>query len=240
MSGKNPRLLLLETTGQVCSVALCEGGSVSVLKENSEGMSHASLLTVFIQQIFEELKIRGKDLDAVVVSMGPGSYTGIRIGVATAKGICYAAEKPLIAVNTLEAMSWGMQEMLRNEKAALGEDPSLLFCPMVDARRMEVYVTLLDQQHQLKSDIEACILFPELYQEELKSHPVVFFGSGASKAESVLQSQNAHFMNHYQHSAAHLLQPALKAFNESRFENLAYFEPFYLKDFVATIPKKKY
>jgi tRNA threonylcarbamoyladenosine biosynthesis protein TsaB len=234
-----PRILLIETTGQACSVALTEGEKIISSRENSEGMSHATLLTVFIEEIFREQGITGSQLDAVAVSMGPGSYTGIRIGVATAKGIGYATGKPLIAINSLEAMSWGMQEKLLRENHPLAKDAVTLFCPMVDARRMEVYLSLLNQQHEFVAEIQALILHENLYADELKHHPILFFGSGSDKARNLLQSPAAHFISGFLNSAAHLLSPTLKAFREKRFEDTAYFEPFYLKDFVATVPKKK-
>ncbi|MFN8207415.1 MAG: tRNA (adenosine(37)-N6)-threonylcarbamoyltransferase complex dimerization subunit type 1 TsaB [Bacteroidales bacterium] len=234
-----PRILLIETTGQSCSVALTGGEKIISLRENSEGMSHATLLTVFIEEIFREQGITGSQLDAVAVSMGPGSYTGIRIGVAAAKGICYATGKPLIAINSLQAMSWGIQEELVNSKNPLANDPGTLFCPMVDARRMEVYLSLLNQQHEFVSEIQALILHGELYANELREHQIVFFGSGSGKALSLIQSPAAHFVSGFLNRATHLLSPALKAYRESRFEDTAYFEPFYLKDFVATVPKKK-
>jgi tRNA threonylcarbamoyladenosine biosynthesis protein TsaB len=237
--GHMPRILLIETTGQSCSVALTGDDRILSLRENSEGMSHATLLTVFIEEIFREHGINGSQLDAVAVSMGPGSYTGIRIGVAAAKGICYATGKPLIAINTLQAMSWGMQEKLCNEKSPLANNADLFFCPMVDARRMEVYLSLLNQQHEFVSEIQALILHENLYTEEFKNHPVLFFGSGSDKTRRLIQSPSAHFISGFLNSATHLLSPALQAFRESRFENTAYFEPFYLKDFVATVPKNK-
>jgi tRNA threonylcarbamoyladenosine biosynthesis protein TsaB len=234
-----PLLLHIETTGQVCSVALTEEEKILFLRESQEGLTHASLLTVYIDEIFREQGISGKDLDAVAVSIGPGSYTGLRIGVAAAKGICYAAGIPLIGINTLKAMCYGVMDLMKLSGHALSGNPNMLYCPMVDARRMEVYLALINSEYEFVSEIQAVILHDELFRKERLDKPVCFFGSGAAKAEILLSGINTLFFPGFLNSATHLITPALQAWNDRQFEDTAYFEPFYLKDFVATIPKKK-
>ncbi len=226
-----PQLLFIETSALECSVALSRDKEIILCKENAIQNSHSALLSVFIQEIITESGIKYQDLDAVVVSKGPGSYTGLRIGVSTAKGICYAAEVPLIAIDTTLALANAAVKQLPSENA--------LYCPLIDARRMEVYTAFYNYKLETIREVKAELLEENPFDEILKSQIVYFFGDGMSKSKEILQHQpNAHFLE-IKNSARHLLEPAFVAFEKKQFEDVAYFEPFYLKDFVAGKPKVK-
>ncbi len=227
----HPIILHIETSTELCSVALSRENECVAVKENSEGRNHASMLTPFIEDVLKEQGISVARLDAVSVSAGPGSYTGLRIGLSTAKGICYGAGIPLIAVSTLQAMSSGF---VRGRSVAASD----LFCPMIDARRMEVYTALFDKEGNTVKDISAEIVTEQTFAEQLEMHRIYFFGNGAAKCRSVIAHRNALFPDDFVHSARYMIVPALRAYNEKRFEDAAYFEPFYLKDFIAGKPKK--
>lgn len=195
-------------------------------------MNHAALLSVFIAEALEYLTAEGKKIDAVAVSSGPGSYTGLRIGVSTAKGLCYGYEIPLIAVSTLEVMT----------VAALKEvaDPQeILFCPMIDARRMEVYAAFYTNELQLVREIAADIIDEESYRNYMSEQTVCFFGNGADKCHEALSHPNARFLNNIAPLAENMIALAEKAYTAQQFVDVAYFEPFYLKEFQATTPKNK-
>jgi len=178
-------------------------------------------------------------LDAVAVSMGPGSYTGLRIGVSTAKGICFALDKPLIAIGTLQSMAAGAKKGLESRNFGTPALPTLL-CPMIDARRMEVYNALYEPDLNLFRDIRAEIILESSFATELDQHQIWFFGDGADKCKSLLGNHpNAHFVDDFQLSAAYMVSLAEERFARSEFENVVYFEPFYLKDFIPGIPKVK-
>ncbi|MFH1161306.1 MAG: tRNA (adenosine(37)-N6)-threonylcarbamoyltransferase complex dimerization subunit type 1 TsaB [bacterium] len=227
-------LLAIETATPVCSVALARDGECVAIRETTSANAHSSLLTIYIEQLFQEAGYRYQDLDAVAVSMGPGSYTGLRIGVAAAKGLCYALEKPLIAVPTLQAMAEGM-----NCQLPIANCP-LLICPVIDARRMEVYCAVYNEQLEEIRPTDAVILHENSFQDLLSNHVMIFGGTGAQKCKPLLAGQpNAVFLDNFQASAGYLIPLAEKRFFTGHFENLAYFEPFYLKDFVAGKPKVK-
>lgn len=234
-----PLILHIETATDICSVALSEGDRQLSLIESGQERSHATLLNSFIRQSVQKAGKNLKDLQAVAVSKGPGSYTGLRIGVSTAKGISYALEIPLLAVGTLEHMASGMtgHAKLSDLRSEHGRD--LLLCPMLDARRMEVYAAFYTLKNRPFREVSADIIDAGSYQEILKSHPVCFFGSGADKCKSVLNHPNAHFLDEIHPSASSMITPVLGKFGKKQFEDVAYFEPFYLKDFIATVPKKK-
>jgi tRNA threonylcarbamoyladenosine biosynthesis protein TsaB len=175
-------------------------------------------------------------LNAVAVSKGPGSYTGLRIGVSTAKGICYAGNIPLIAIGTLEAMAKHIA--LNRKQFGIRDDKPTLFCPMIDARRMEVFSMLLDEKGTVLSPITADIIDDSFLSNELSDRQVVFFGNGSEKCEKVIKSPNALFLANIKASARHMTELVWEAYNNNQFEDVAYFEPFYLKDFVATVSKK--
>lgn len=226
----SPIILNIETSTNVCSVALSEGTNCVFKKSNAEGMNHAALLSVFIAEALEVLKSQSKNLDAVAVSSGPGSYTGLRIGVSTAKGLCYGFNIPLISVNTLEIMAVPAIKSIKNKE-------NILFCPMIDARRMEVYTAFYNPEGTIVRDISADIITEESYKEILESKTVYFFGDGSDKCKPVLTHKNALFINHIAPLAENMIELALKKFDKKEFEDTAYFEPFYLKEFQATTPK---
>lgn len=226
-------ILSLETSTKVCSVCLSYQGNIIATKELFDANSHATHLTVFIQDLFNELDDYAlKDIDALAVSSGPGSYTGLRIGVSVAKGICYALKKPLIAIPSLEALAY-----------AAADSPLLkegtLICPMIDARRMEVYTALYDHDIKIQKDISAEIIDEHSFQEELDKHPIIFLGDGAAKCKDTIGHEQAVFLDDKAPLASNMVAVALEKFRNNEFEDVAYFEPFYLKDFVATAPKNK-
>lgn len=222
-----PLILHIETATDTCSVALSDSGKPISSKETVKTRSHASVLTVFIDEILKENKITVADLDAVAVSKGPGSYTGLRIGVATAKGLCYGAGKPLISVNTLQSMC---AAFLLNKKP--GDD--FLYCPLIDARRMEVYVALFDSDLRFVESTAAVVLDEAFLTNHLNKNKIYFFGDGAEKLKPLLaENKNVFFNSDFSPSATGMITLAEKKFSSNEFEDLAYFEPFYLKDFVG-------
>ena len=223
-------LLHIETSTNVCSVALSENTNCLFAKSNADGMNHAALLSVFIAEALEVLKSNNKKLEAVAVSSGPGSYTGLRIGVSTAKGLCYGLDIPLIAVSTLEVLA---TEAIKS----IGNAENTLFCPMIDARRMEVYSAFYDASLNLKREISADIIDPNSYSEILSTQPVYFFGNGADKCKTTLTHSNARFIENLVPLATNMISLAEKAYSEQKFVDTAYFEPFYLKEFQTTTAK---
>ena len=220
-------ILGIETATKMCSVALSDENGLLALKEAGGEYSHAENLNLFIAEVCKKAGKELKDIEAIAISKGPGSYTGLRIGVSAAKGFCTALDIPLISVDTLKAM-------------ALSQDQSdSLFCPMIDARRMEVYTALYDNKGNKIEDISAKIIDENSFKKELNAGKVVFFGDGAEKCREVLESNpNAIFIEDVHPSAKFINEIALEKFNKNEFEDVAYFEPFYLKDFIATTPKK--
>jgi tRNA threonylcarbamoyladenosine biosynthesis protein TsaB len=229
------KILSIETSTDVCSVALAEDGTVIEKRELFEPNSHSKHTTLLIQDIFKTEGIQPmKELDAVAVSAGPGSYTGLRIGTSVAKGICFALNIPLIAVDTLTTMS---QAVLASGAEV---DDKTLLCPMIDARRMEVYTALHDKTLKTIEETNAKIIDEDSFADVLAKNKVLFFGNGAAKCKDVIRSGNAVFVDDIFPLAANMSPLAEKAFNENDFVDVAYFEPFYLKSFVATISKKKF
>ncbi len=230
-------ILNIETSTAVCSVSLGKDGKLLAYKENKEGMNHATHLTVFIDSILKENGLTPNDLDAIAVSMGPGSYTGLRIGVSTAKGLCYGSNLPLIAVSTLQAMT---VPLLRDEAiiSQLGDPEASIFCPMIDARRMEVYTAFYSYKNEELRKVSAEIIDEESFVSDLAKNEIVFFGDGSSKCQSSLQSSNAIFVDDITPTAIGMIELSEAKYKIEAFEDVAYFEPFYLKDFVATTPKK--
>jgi tRNA threonylcarbamoyladenosine biosynthesis protein TsaB len=226
-------ILCIETATGVCSAALCDDNYVISVLEAPPGMSHSSSLTVIIQELLKGASVTARQLDAVSVSKGPGSYTGLRIGVSVAKGIAYAAEIPLIGINTLTAMCHGY--LTTNPLPA---DSNTLLCPMIDARRMEVYNALFTADGKMLQPTSADIITGSSYSDRLESERIIFFGNGADKCRSSIKSANAIFVAGFSLSASYLHKPSVNALREKRFEDVAYFEPYYLKEFIATIPKK--
>lgn len=223
-------ILQIETSTISCSVALSENGQTLSVKEAVERNIHASSITLFIDDVMKVANKKLTDLDAVAVSMGPGSYTGLRIGVSTAKGLCYGLDVPLIAIDTLKAMASNIQV-----NSGSGD---LLFCPMIDARRMEVYSALYDAGLVPVNPVTAMIIDEHSFSSILEKHKVVFFGDGAEKCIASLGNHpNATFITDFTNSAIDLNAQAYAKYIAHQFEDLAYFEPYYLKDFVATTPK---
>ena len=225
-------ILNLETATTVCSVALAQNGKFIAEKEIDNGYSHSQNLAIFIKEVLAETGKKPTDLNAIAISKGPGSYTGLRIGVSTAKGLCYALNIPLIAVPTLEVM-------VESLSLTLSKGEGMLLCPMLDARRMEVYTALYDIEGNEKKTVCAEIIDESAFQKELENNMVYFFGNGAEKCKSVLGNHsNANFIDEVYPSAKSMAALSQTKFDKKEFEDVAYFEPFYLKDFVATTPKK--
>ena len=215
-------ILLIETATKSCSVSLSSENKIIACKEEvNKQYSHAEKLTIFITELFKTQDFSIKDLDAIAVSKGPGSYTGLRIGISTAKGLCYALDIPLISVSTLKAMAFRMAQ----------KEESDLYCPMIDARRMEVYNAFYNNTNKEIRGIQADIIEAHSYQKELDKK-VLFFGDGAQKCKQIIQHPNAKFLDDIFPSSKDMLEIANEKFSEKNFEDVAYFEPFYLKDFV--------
>ncbi len=229
-------ILNIETSTEVCSAALSRDGVVFNLKESTDGQNHAKLLTIYIKELLDDSNITVDQLNAVAVSGGPGSYTGLRIGVSVAKGICYASYLPLIAITSLEAMA---QYVIRNiENIHPDKSRQLLFCPMIDARRMEVYTSFYDSKGIQIRGIQADIIDHQSYLGYLENYSVLFFGNGALKCREAISHPNAIFINDIVTSASHMAFLSERNFQSQNFADVAYYEPFYLKDFIATVPVK--
>ena len=224
-------ILHIETSTEACSVAVSEDGWNEFKVSDLNGPQHAVQLGVFVDEALSFVDSHGMVPDAVAVSCGPGSYTGLRIGVSMAKGICYGRNLPLIALPTLEVMC--VPVLLQQE---LPEDA--LLCPMIDARRMEVYAAIYDRALNTVREIGADIVDEHSYAEYLDKQPVYFFGNGAQKCKEKLTHPNAHFVDDIAPLASMMVPLAEKAIAEGDYKDVAYFEPFYLKDFIAGTPKK--
>ena len=224
-------ILNIETSTSVCSVAASQDGQTIFVKEDLKGPSHAVSLGVFVDEALSFIDNHAIPLDAVAVSCGPGSYTGLRIGVSMAKGICYGRNIPLIGIPTLEVLC--VPVLLQHD---LPEDA--LLCPMIDARRMEVYAAIYDRALNVKREIAADIVDENSYLEFLNEHPVYFFGNGAEKCREKITHTNAHFIENINPLAKAMYPLAEKAIALEDYKDVAYFEPFYLKEFVASTPKK--
>jgi len=222
-------ILQIETATTSCSVALARYGEVLGFKEINARNIHAEVITLYIDELLNNSGIQYNDLDAIAISSGPGSYTGLRIGVSTAKGLCFALDKPLIAIETLEAMVFGV---INNP--GFFEDSNTLLCPMIDARRMEVYTALFDSEGIRVRETAADIIDENSFTDYLKDKKIIFFGDGAEKCKSVLgHNPNARFLDDFVNSATYLTQKAAQKFADGAFEDVAYYEPYYLKDFIA-------
>lgn len=224
-------ILHIETSTEVCSVAVSEEGQCIFSKEDYKGPSHAVSLGVFVEEALSFADSHGMPLDAVAVSCGPGSYTGLRIGVSMAKGVCYGRDLKLIALPTPEVLC--VPVLLGHE---LPDDA--LLCPMIDARRMEVYAAVYDRALNPVREIAADIVDENSYLNFLEAHPVYFFGNGAAKCREKITHSHAHFIEEIVPLAKWMFPLAEKAVAGRDFKDVAYFEPFYLKEFVASKPKK--
>lgn len=224
-------ILFIETSTDVCSVAVSHDGAIIFNKEDHTGPHHNERLGSFVDEALSYTDNHALPLDYVAVSCGPGSYTGLRIGVSMAKGICYGRNLKLIAVPTLELLC--VPVLLRE----LVTDDAALLCPMLDARRMEVYAQVFDRALQEKRPIHSDVVDAETYKEFL-SHPMYFFGNGAAKCMKAISHPNAHLIEDIEPLAKNMLPLAEKRIAQGKFEDVAYFVPFYLKDFVAKQPRK--
>jgi len=220
-------ILSIESSCQICSVAVAINGKLVWNKEHTERFSHSNVLGVFVSEAIQFIHTNRFRLDAVAISEGPGSYTGLRIGISLAKGLCFGMNIPLIALPTLKIM-------------AMKFTPSSSFlCPVVDARRMEVYAALYDGNLNEIEPVKALTVEENSFQEILNQKQIVFLGSGADKCRSVIRSSNATFVENIYPLASSMTGEAEKAYIEKAFVNVAYFEPLYLKEFQATTPKNK-
>lgn len=220
-------ILNIETATKNCSVSIADKGNILAIKElNNGNYSHSEVLHPFIADILKEAQLSSKDIDAVAVSKGPGSYTGLRIGVSAAKGLCFAFDKPLISVDTLTALA----------HATNSSDGYIV--PMIDARRMEVYASVYDANYTQVREIKAEIITEASYQDYLKLGTVTFLGDGAMKCKEVITHENAVFLSDYFPSSKEMASLSYEKYDKNDIEDVAYFEPFYLKDFIV-IPEKK-
>lgn len=227
-----PNIIHIETSTEVCSVALSSDGVVKFHRQDFEGPSHAALLGGFVQDCIAFARDNNIELHAVAVSGGPGSYTGLRIGVSEAKGLCFGLDLPLIAVSTLELLC--CTAMFR-----VDVEPDALICPMIDARRMEVYAAVYDECLQPVMPVGAYIVDENTFAEVLSQRKVIFCGNGAAKCREVINHHNAIFVDGVYPLATGMLALAERAYSRQEFCDVAYYEPFYLKEFVATTPKNK-
>jgi tRNA threonylcarbamoyladenosine biosynthesis protein TsaB len=222
-------ILQIETATTICSVALSENGNVLAYREINQRNVHAEVITIFIDEILKTVNKRYEDLDAVAVSCGPGSYTGLRIGVSVAKGLCFALDKPLIAVETLEAITDGI--IAQN---IFDDKDNVLLCPMIDARRMEVFTAVFDIHGNRVRPTSAEIIDENSFSDLLQNNKMIFFGDGAEKCQAILGvNPNAQILAGFLNSARYLTKRATEKYLAKDFENTAYFEPYYLKDFIA-------
>jgi len=229
-------ILHLESSTSICSVALAQDGQLIDIQESSEGQNHARLLSVFAEDLLKRNKLTANQLAAIAVSEGPGSYTGLRIGVSLAKGLCYVNQLPLIAVSPLQAMA--EQVIQRKNELHLELTANTILIPMIDARRMEVYTAAYNASNTEIRSVSSEIIDENSFAEDLNEHQLLFFGNGAGKCANTINHPNATFLNDIQTSAQFMCSLAWKAFQNKQFVDLAYFEPFYLKDFIAGKPQK--
>ena len=226
------RIILIETSTSLCSAAIVEDGVVTCGRLSEEPRAHASMTAPFIKSLLDERGLRVSDCDAVAVSKGPGSYTGLRVGVSTAKGLCFGAGIPLISVGTLDTLVWQAMD------DGLVPEGCKYIIPMIDARRMEVYTGIFTPDGKQVSPTVAQVVDADTFRDLLEEGPVLFIGDGAGKCREVIGSGTAAFVQCCPRAAG-MRRPAEAALKEGRFEDVAYFEPFYLKEFLTTVSKKK-
>jgi len=219
------RLLLLETATEVCSVALSKGDEIIASVCSDKGNSHTEHLFSFIEQVLAEGDCKISEIDGVILSIGPGSYTGLRIGASAAKGICYALNIPLIGISTLQSIVLGALHLQK-------EPQNVLYCPMIDARRMEVFTALFNKNGEPIAEVENKIIDETSFCSELENNIIFFCGNGMPKCKSIVQHPNAYFIE-APLVAKNMLSPALLKYENKQFEDVAYFEPFYFKEYIA-------
>lgn len=225
-------ILNIETATKVCGVSLAKDGLLIDHLESKEGNSHASNLAPFIDKLLKRNNIAYSELSAIAISQGPGSYTGLRIGTSTAKGLCYALDIPLIAVNTLQSMA-------AHAKNSYPNDFDGVFQPMIDARRMEVYSQSFNSKGEAINDVSAMVIDEESFKKELEGQKHLFFGDGAEKCMELLKHENAIYFDQAEASALGMVELSYQAYLKEEFADVAYFEPFYLKEFIAAVSKVK-
>jgi len=228
-------ILNIETATNSCSVALAEDGQSILLRETVSENSHSSLVTTYIEEIIKESGLPVTSISAIAVSKGPGSYTGLRIGVSTAKGLSFAIDKPLVGICTLTAMTKGLIDSFKGNV-----EHGTLYCPMIDARRMEVYTAVYDCNLNFVRNVSAEIVGEDSFKDLLENHRMIFFGDGARKCRGILEyHENALFREDFILSAENMTALSYDSYKNDIFEDIAYFEPYYLKDFIAGMPKVK-
>ena len=252
-------ILLIETSTALCSVALAQDGAITSYRESSAPKAHASLTAVFIQEMLAERGLTLADCDAICVSKGPGSYTGLRVGVSTAKGLCLGSGKPLLAVGTLDTLVFqafsdninadDTPHVIARSEATWQSASFKYIITMIDARRMEVYTAVFEKA-VMSNEAETSATYMQItetapmiidetsFAEYLEQGPCLFIGDGAGKCADVIKHPNAQFCQCWPKASA-MLEPAMAALRAADFKDVAYFEPFYLKEFVATVSKKK-
>ena len=223
------KILMIETSTECCSVALSDGAQIVASRVDMQPRQQSALLAPYIEAVLREAGMDAAALDAIAVSEGPGSYTGLRVGVSTAKGLCFGADKPLIGIDTLEILARQVQEVQGRSFSRI--------VAMIDARRMEVYAAPFDSTGRKCGETEARILDADSYQDELEAGPVLFIGTGIRKFQEIRPHPNAFFQPCFPLASAMLI-PAREALKKKEFEDVAYFEPFYLKEFVAGVSKR--
>lgn len=223
-------ILLIETSTKACSVSLCKDFNIEFHEEEYDGPNHASSLGLFVERVMEHARQNDMMPDAIAVSEGPGSYTGLRIGVSEAKGLAFGLQVPLIAVSTLKTMCCHVM-------FGIDMPDDGYYCPMIDARRMEVYTALYNQALQEVKPVRSEVITEDFLREELDSHPIYFFGDGSEKCADIIKHPNAHFIKDVRAMASDMMALAIQAYNRQDFVDVAYFTPFYLKDFIAKLPK---
>jgi tRNA threonylcarbamoyladenosine biosynthesis protein TsaB len=226
-------ILSLETATEVCSVALSQNDSIVAMEESAGNNIHSSQLTLFIEKVMRQAGMVLKDVDAIAVSMGPGSYTGLRIGVSAAKGLCYSLDKPLIGISTLKAMA--KLALMKKEESVT---KASLLCPMIDARRMEVYTAMYDASLKEIHPPDALILAEDTFADHSDSI-IAIFGNGADKCIDLYRHKPNIVFSSIRSSAESVALLAFEEYRQSHFEDVAYFEPSYLKDFIAGKPRVK-
>lgn len=229
--------LHIETATQTCSIALSSKTQLLALAETHSANSHSSLISTYIEKVCTDASIELKDIEAVCVSKGPGSYTGLRIGVSAAKGICFALDKPLISLGTLQIMANTF--LLSEEFTRLKPDFETLLCPMIDARRMEVYCGLFDLSLNEVKEVDAVVIDTNSFGDILNHKKIVFLGDGAAKCKEQILHPNALFIENFHTSARGMVSLTSTKYEKALFENLAYFEPYYLKEYLAGAPNVK-
>lgn len=226
------KIILIETSTALCSTAFAVDGRIAEYRESTQPRAHAAMTTVFVKEMLDAQGHRAADCDAVCVSAGPGSYTGLRVGSSTAKGLCFAAGIPLLAAGTLEVLAWqAVQDGLLPEGCRY-------IIPMIDARRMEVYTAVFSPDLRKLTPTEPMVVDAGSFADRLSEGPVLFIGDAAGKCSGVIGSGNAHFVQTCPRASS-MLGPAERELAARNFRDTAYFEPFYLKQFIATVSRKK-